>query len=59
MRIEIDAKVCDRCGCCVAICPQLAIEISEYLVVIKQDKCVACQICLKSCPMGAIANVSE
>jgi NAD-dependent dihydropyrimidine dehydrogenase PreA subunit len=59
MLVEIDSQVCDRCGCCVAICPHLAIEISEYLVVINQEKCLACQICVKSCPVGAITNVSE
>lgn len=59
MRIEIDVKLCDRCGCCVVVCPQLAIENREYLVEINQDKCIACQICIKSCPVGAISNVSE
>jgi len=58
MSIIIDTKKCDRCGCCVAICPQLAIEISEYVVEINQDKCIRCQICLPSCPVGAISNVS-
>lgn len=59
MRIEINANLCDRCGCCVAICPHLAIENREYIVVINQDKCINCKICLKSCPVGAIVNVAE
>ncbi len=59
MKIVIDTGICDRCGCCVAICPQLAIEISEYWVKINQAKCIKCLICLPSCPVGAIINVSE
>lgn len=59
MIVEIDLKVCDRCGGCVAICPELAIDISEYLVMINQEECTACQMCVKFCPVGAIINVEE
>ncbi len=59
MRIIIDNKGCDKCGCCVAICPHLAIDISQDLVEIDQEKCIRCQKCISSCPMGAIVNVSD
>lgn len=57
MKVIIDKIKCDRCGACVAVCPHLAIDLSEYETVIQEDKCVACLLCVRSCPLGAITSV--
>ncbi len=54
MKVVIDLELCDRCGCCVSICPTLALNLTQYNLVIDHDKCILCRKCLKSCPLGAL-----
>lgn len=48
-------KECVACGCCVAVCPRSAIQITAGVCArIEEEKCVGCGKCAKVCPAGAI-----
>jgi Fe-S-cluster-containing hydrogenase component 2 len=50
---------CQHCEnpSCLAVCPESAIYRDEALnrVMINQDLCVGCQLCVSACPIGAMA----
>ncbi len=48
---RIDAKICNHCGECIAVCPADAIA-GEPLRITKD--CILCGDCLDACPEGAI-----
>lgn len=48
---EIDASLCDDCGCCYAVCPTEAISPDRREV--DAAKCIKCCACVKICPQGA------
>jgi len=50
----IDRDLCDVCGACAAVCPQVAITIREFETVINPDICINCHICEQMCPAQAI-----
>ena len=52
--IVIDYKLCDRCGCCVAVCESDCITVYEALIEIDADKCVGCKKCVWICPKDAL-----
>lgn len=46
---------CSACGACVDICPKKCIElksnkIGNCVAIIKQEKCIGCNLCKKVCP---------
>lgn len=51
--------VCQHCHnpTCMAVCPERAIYRDDELnrVVINQDLCIGCKMCVSACPTGAIA----
>jgi len=51
---SIDRDKCLRCGACVAVCPKLALELSEHGIENNIDLCIECGICEKMCPVKAI-----
>jgi ferredoxin len=51
---EIDRKKCLRCGACVSVCPELALELREDGLKRNPEKCTMCGICGKVCPAKAI-----
>jgi ferredoxin len=51
---KILREKCLRCGACIGVCPNLALELTESGVKIDKSKCKACKICEKTCPVGAI-----
>lgn len=59
----IDPNKCDRSVMCPArrSCPEKAITqerlglIKRGVAVVDSEKCVACGVCLKMCPHGAVA----
>jgi len=55
--IRINLNRCLRCGACAAVCPENAIDISEFNIGYDESKCTNCLICVKTCPLGAIARV--
>ncbi len=64
---------CNGCGVCVAVCPtntklskaedfdintaKLAIHVSNGAASIDYDVCIACGICTRNCPVGALEIV--
>ena len=50
---------CQHCEnpSCMAVCPEKAIYKDEGLnrVMINQDLCIGCQLCVSACPTGAMA----
>ncbi|HQO09181.1 MAG TPA: 4Fe-4S binding protein [Clostridiales bacterium] len=52
--IVIDNKLCDRCGCCVAVCEADCITVYEALIEIDADKCTGCKKCVWICPKDAL-----
>jgi len=56
--LAIHREICGYCGCCVAVCPEEALElIDAYLSV--DGKCIDCGICARACPLGALEVVHE
>lgn len=53
--IEINRKICDRCGCCVAVCEADCISVFEALIEIDNSKCTGCKKCVWICPLDALA----
>ena len=53
--MKIDKSKCMRCGGCVGVCPQNALELLEEGIV-RNDRCTECGICQLFCPMGAISR---
>ena len=51
-------QVCQHCedAPCVQACPEEAIKRrADGIVVLEQDKCVGCKLCVEECPYDAIA----
>ncbi len=42
--------LCTGCGTCVEYCREKAIAIKNGVSVLKEDRCVECGICIRSCP---------
>ncbi|MGN1222006.1 MAG: 4Fe-4S dicluster domain-containing protein [Christensenellales bacterium] len=58
MAVKIDKSICENCAKCVGInyCPMGVYTIDEKTgeVVIDNEKCVNCGLCVNMCPTGAI-----
>lgn len=54
LKLRINRELCLRCGACVGVCPNLALELTEHGIVHNPEKCKYCKICEKACPVGAI-----
>jgi len=52
--ISINKKVCDRCGCCVAVCEADCVTVYESFIEIYHYKCVSCLKCVWICPLEAL-----
>ena len=47
---EVTDAECLQCGTCVSVCFEDAITLTTDGPVIKQDRCINCEFCAKSCP---------
>lgn len=45
---------CIRCGTCVKVCPEKAIELTETGIKIDRERCTLCFRCQEACPTGAL-----
>lgn len=57
--IDINKKLCDRCGCCVAVCEADCITVYESYVEIDNIKCVECRKCIWICPLSALSLIES
>lgn len=54
----LDEDACDRCGECVAACPDEAISLGET-ANIDFKRCMACGKCVFACPAGALCEKAK
>jgi len=54
MTWSVDRKKCLRCGACVSVCPELALDMKEDGLRNSPRKCTSCGICQRVCPSRAI-----
>ncbi|MGD2201023.1 MAG: 4Fe-4S binding protein [Candidatus Bathyarchaeota archaeon] len=47
-------ELCDACGDCVEVCPELTITIEEKKASINETMCTGCGACIPACPNGAL-----
>ena len=51
----VDRGACVACGCCVKVCPLVAIEIVLGVAArVDREKCVGCGKCARECPASVI-----
>ncbi len=55
MVVTADKEKCLRCGGCVAVCPKLALNLTEHGIACDPEKCIDCEICVKFCPVEALS----
>jgi len=54
-KLEIDRTTCTRCGVCVDICPNNALEpTDDGPVLAHPELCTECGVCQDQCPSGSI-----
>ena len=55
-QVIIELSSCDASPYCPArrVCPRNAIVPVPGGYTIDQDKCTACGVCIRACPMGAV-----
>lgn len=57
---EINLERCDRCGRCVAQCPNQAVEMGpDGPFIARPEDCTYCAACEAICPQGAIKCAFE
>ena len=54
MAVTIDKDECIKCGICVGICPESALDLGSAGIEIQPDQCVGCEKCVDACPAGAL-----
>ena len=62
LKMDFVPMACKHCGkpACVEACPEDAIyKRSDGIVLINDEKCTGCQICMEACPFGAPQFVTE
>lgn len=48
-------NVCDQCGECIKVCPEMALSrLKNGVVVLDKKRCVGCLICVGFCPISAM-----
>jgi dissimilatory sulfite reductase (desulfoviridin) alpha/beta subunit len=56
VRPRVSDESCNRCGACVSVCQEVAINFPEEAdaPVLDQNRCVCCGQCVGACPTGTI-----
>jgi len=55
--MKFDIERCGYCGACVSVCPNGSLELTENILIIKNDNCEDCRRCMIICPLGAFLEV--
>ncbi|SRR6056297_23529 len=52
--IILNESDCIHCGACSSVCFSGALNMDSYerKLVFKPDLCIACELCIKACPLG-------
>ena len=54
--IALDKTACVHCGACTAVCASEALVIGppDWELAFNVERCVACELCVKACPLRLI-----
>jgi len=52
--MSVKQKECVKCGACIAVCPEQAIEMKDTSAFIDREICTGCGECMNRCPHHAI-----
>jgi uncharacterized protein (DUF169 family)/NAD-dependent dihydropyrimidine dehydrogenase PreA subunit len=59
-KIKIDQEACSKCGKCVSICPNNALEfVGDFPSLVHPEMCTECGICQEQCPSDAIEMIKK
>ena len=53
LKIVVNQEKCIGCKKCSAVCPELAITVSDKKASVAEEKCIGCGECLTVCPVKA------
>lgn len=53
-RLRIRQEECVGCAACPAVCHTLALRMDALLLVLEENLCDNCSLCLRVCPVGAL-----
>lgn len=59
IQIVCDKSKCEKCLCCVNVCPKKAIYLNNNNIEINYNKCISCLSCKNSCPNNALSVEGE
>ncbi|MBN2847917.1 MAG: CPBP family intramembrane metalloprotease [Coriobacteriia bacterium] len=54
--LSLDARACDRCGACLAVCPHDALKVGRTYLKVDWARCDGCGACARVCPRRAIVS---
>jgi formate hydrogenlyase subunit 6/NADH:ubiquinone oxidoreductase subunit I len=59
--IHIDPAACVDCGICSSVCPSGALRFDRGTLRLQfsSQRCLVCEQCIPSCPLGAISLILE
>jgi coenzyme F420 hydrogenase subunit beta len=50
-----EKRLCTRCGTCVGVCPENALEVdADFYPTLLPDRCTRCGLCKQTCPGGTV-----
>jgi anaerobic sulfite reductase subunit C len=52
----VTEMACSRCGACVEVCREGAVELKDNGPALDESACLACAQCIKACPTGTLAD---
>lgn len=53
--LTLAPELCDRCGACLASCPEGALKVGQGYIFVEWERCGDCTACAAACDRGAIS----